>query len=622
MPDSSPANPADVPAGIGSAASAPPLPLPVAARSARRSGEGRDSVDLAPRQLSLTDFLDVETLQAVQDGFASITRLQTQILDAQGRPVTRPTDARVRSAADAATGLLLEEDETGRFVAPINVGAEQLGSIVVEAPRRASDAGIGRDELERLARSLRLDDAERRTLYDAAEPAFAANRGASVQFLFLIANAITRLCYQAWEGQTHVDELEALYRVSTALSAASDVQVVYDTATRSIAEVLDADAVVIRLLEDGDHGPQLSRRASFGLSDTYVGQKKLLINRSELYASVLAGEEVYIEDLASDERTYFPGLAHEEGLASMLALGLGDRGRPIGAIQVFTTERRRFPRESVRLARGVAQLVSAAISRTRLESDRAKNSVMVRQLQLAAGVQRRMLPQHDPVIAGIDVAARYVPSLQLSGDFYDFIRLGDDNWGFAIGDVAGKGIAASLLMASVRASLRAYAHDLYHLDDVIRRVNVALCRDTLDGEFVTLWYGVVDPATGRLTYCNAGHEPPILVRKGHVIPLDAGGMIVGVDREQAYDKGILQLEPGDLVLLYTDGLPDAMNAEGHRFGRKRMEAVVREIAADPGGSAKAGLDTLLHHLRAHTASLRGSDDTTLVLLRVAPPAAG
>ncbi len=247
---------------------------------------------------------------------------------------------------------------------------------------------------------------------------------------------------------------------------------------------------------------------------------------------------------------------------------------------------------------------------------------MVRQLQLAAGVQRRMLPQHDPVIAGIDVAARYVPSLQLSGDFYDFIRLGDDNWGFAIGDVAGKGIAASLLMASVRASLRAYAHDLYHLDDVIRRVNVALCRDTLDGEFVTLWYGVVDPATGRLTYCNAGHEPPILVRKGHVIPLDAGGMIVGVDREQCYDKGILQLEPGDLVLLYTDGLPDAMNAEGHRFGRKRMEAVVREIAADPGGSAKAGLDTLLHHLRAHTASLRGSDDTTLVLLRVAPPAAG
>ncbi len=121
VPDSSPANPADVPAGIGSAASAPPLPLPVAARSARRSGEGRDSVDLAPRQLSLTDFLDVETLQAVQDGFASITRLQTQILDAQGRPVTRPTDARVRSAADAATGLLLEEDETGRFVAPINV---------------------------------------------------------------------------------------------------------------------------------------------------------------------------------------------------------------------------------------------------------------------------------------------------------------------------------------------------------------------------------------------------------------------------------------------------------------------------------------------------------------------
>ncbi|BAM04893.1 SpoIIE family protein phosphatase [Phycisphaera mikurensis] len=627
-PDAAPTEPVPAAArqllGLGGAGGqVSPGPKPIATRSPRRSGEGSDSVDLPPRQLSLTDFLDLETLQAVQDGFVSITRLQAQILDAAGRPVTRPTDAKVRSAADAATGLLLEEDgggelaAGGRFVAPIAVGPERLGSIVIDAPRHASDAGIGHDELERLAASLGLGPEERQTLFEAAEPAFAANRGASVQFLFLIANAITRLCYQAWEGQTHVQELEALYRVSTALAAASDVQVVLDTAAKSIAEVLDADGVVIRLLQEGPDGPELVRRANHGLSASYINSGQLLVNKSELYSKVIRGEIIYIEDLPGDARTYYPELAREEGLASMLALGLADHDQPIGSIQVYTVETRRFSRDLVRLARAVSQLVSAAISKTRLEQDRNRNSAMVRQMQLAAGVQRRMLPQRLPELAGFDVAARYIPSFQLSGDFYDFVRLGDGNVGFAIGDVAGKGIAASLLMASVRASLRAYAHDLYHLDEVIRRVNLALCRDTLDGEFATLWYGVLDPTARRLTYCNAGHEPPILVRDGHIIPLDAGGMIVGVDRDQDYDKGVVDLQPRDLLLLYTDGLPDAMNAEQKRFGRVAMEAMLREIAnrEGPPRPAAEGLREIETHLRNHAGARRGSDDTTLVLLR-------
>lgn len=620
-----PATPKPLHLGDATKASAPG-PTPVSARSARRLGQGSDSVDLPARQLSLTDFLDVETLQAVQDGFASVTRLRTQILDAGGRPVTRPTDAAARTAADAATSLLLEEDGSGRFEAPIAVGGDQLGSIVVDAPGYTTVPSTNRADLERLAARLHLAPEEQSVLFEAAEPVLEANRGASVQFLFLIANAITRLCFQAWEGQTHVQELDALYRVSTALSGASDVQVVLDTAAKSIAEVLDADGVVIRLLTDGPDGQELTRRANFGLSDSYINRNQLLVNRSELYSKVIQGEVVYIEDLPSDPRTYYPDLARAEGLASMLALGLVDHGQPIGTIQVYTTELRRFNRESVRLARAVSQLVSAAISKTRLEADRGRNAVMVRQLQLAAGVQRRMLPQRLPNLSGLDIAARYIPSFQLSGDFYDFIRLGDGNWGFAIGDVAGKGIAASLLMASVRASLRAYAHDLYHLDEVIRRVNLALCRDTLDGEFATLWYGVVDPETRRLTYCNAGHEPPILVRGGHLIPLDAGGMIVGVDREQPYDKGVVDLLPGDVLLLYTDGLPDAMNASEERFGRKRMEQILLEIAARKGEPRPVvdDLNELVSHLRVHAGARRGSDDTTLVMMRVhaVPAAAG
>ena len=154
----------------------------------------------------------------------------------------------------------------------------------------------------------------------------------------------------------------------------------------------------------------------------------------------------------------------------MLALGVIHQGSPIGSMQVYSTTPRGFTKEEVKLARAVAQLVAAAIAKARLSEDQKRHETVTRQLSIAADVQRRMLPQKNPALPGIDIAARYVPSYQLSGDFYDFIKLGDGNVGFAIGDVAGKGIAASLLMASVRASLRAYAHDVYHLDEIIERL--------------------------------------------------------------------------------------------------------------------------------------------------------
>jgi sigma-B regulation protein RsbU (phosphoserine phosphatase) len=223
-----------------------------------------------------------------------------------------------------------------------------------------------------------------------------------------------------------------------------------------------------------------------------------------------------------------------------------------------------------------------------------------------------MLPADVPVRPPFDIAARYVPSFELGGDFYDFIEL-EGHVGVAVGDVVGKGVAASLFMASVRASLRAYADDVYDLDEVISRVNVALCRDTLDNEFATLYYGVLDPATNRLTYCNAGHEPPLLMRKGEFIPLDIGGMILGVDELQRYDKSLIDLQPGDLLVMYTDGLIDAFNDRGEKFGRERLRRAMRDAA---GKSARDALHHILWEMRRFVGLQRSNDDTTLVVVRV------
>ena len=608
-PAATPANPAVPPPD------APPSTEQVAGNAAAPS---------AP-PLSLTDFLDTASLQEIQDAFTSVTRLVTTIRDADGQPVAAPTDAKARAESDVAIDQLLAADATGeqKLVAPITVEGQELGSIEIEQQIDALDRVTDKDldTLRKLGASYGLTDQQIGTILDSAEDLFASKRGAAIQFLYLMANSIARLCYDAYHARRRVEELTALYQVSNLISGQRNLQQVLDTAARAIAQVMAVQGVVVRMIEDGPDGQFLQRRAAFGLSEEYVNAGRLLVNRSEMFTHVVHnGDVIEIEDLATDPRIYYPELAKQEGLSSMLCAGMTFRGKPIGTIQLFTAERRRFSHFERSLLRANAQLLAGAIENARLDGERRKNQQVIHQLHLAADVQRRLMPQRMPDMPPFDIAAKYVPSYDLGGDFYDFVYL-EDNLGIGIGDVVGKGVAASLLMASVRSALRAYAQDLYDLDEVISRVNAALFSDTRESEFATLWYGVLNPNTLRLTYCNAGHDPPLLVRGGKVHQLDTGGMIVGVDPEQHYDKGLWDLEPGDVILLYTDGLPDAMNKQGQRFGRPEVERILLDAIAQPDADAHRILGAVLGAMRKHTGLRRSTDDCSLVVVKVdGPPA--
>ena len=181
-----------------------------------------------------------------------------------------------------------------------------------------------------------------------------------------------------------------------------------------------------------------------------------------------------------------------------------------------------------------------AIETARLQEEALEKDRLEHQVQIAAEVQRRMLPAQPPQNPGFQIAALYVPCFELGGDFYDFIPLGDASVGITVADVVGKGLPASLMMATTRAALRAHVHDIYDLDEIMRRVNRALAYDLQSNEFVTLWYGTLNYQTKQLTYCNAGHEPPILLRPKpeggyEMTELAAGGMVLGVDKEQPYE---------------------------------------------------------------------------------------
>lgn len=588
--------------------------LPAAPASSEPLPANGPGDDASPwRKLVLTDFLDLRSLQEVQDSFAALTRLTTTIRDAQGRQITArseptaPSDAVLTSWPPAISPASFETDG---LAAPIVVEGHTLGSISLERQGPGGKSQAGRERFRAAALSMGVAEKDADALIAAAEEAYGPNRAGSVQLVYLMANSLARLCYQEYQLRRRVEQLSTLYELSKVLSGHRDLKQVLDTAARSAAEALGVRGAFIRMLDD--QGRELLPGAVYNLSQAYLDKGPILVEHSELFKQALAGQVVYIADMATDARIIYPEDARREGLVSFLCAAMVFRDEPIGVLQLYASQHREFSDDEISLLKAVAQILAAAIQHARLDAQRLEAERVQRQLLMAADVQKRMLPQQLPRLERYDLAARYVPSFELSGDFYDFIDL-QGNLGIAVADVAGKGVAASLLMASVRSSLRAFAQDVYDIDQIMVRVNTALSRDTLSNEFATLFYGVLDPRQGRLTFCNAGHEPPLLLRRGQFQLLEAGGMIVGIDANQRYDKGIVDLEAGDLLLIYTDGLSDALNFDQHRFGRQRIMKAMLDAADQSAGEA---LNHILWEMRRYVGLNRGNDDTTLVVVKV------
>jgi sigma-B regulation protein RsbU (phosphoserine phosphatase) len=200
----------------------------------------------------------------------------------------------------------------------------------------------------------------------------------------------------------------------------------------------------------------------------------------------------------------------------------------------------------------------------------------------------------------------------LGGDFLDFIELPYTNLGMVVADVSGKGVPASLTMAAVRAALRAQIDNVYFLNEAIRRINTMVCRDNKLGEFVTLFYGVLDCRNRRFTYCNAGHPPGLILRDKQVIELGSNNMVLGVSPDEKFTQSLIDLKSGDILMLYTDGLADAMNADHKVFGKQR----VMEVFSRGGATADEVAQNILAEINKHVGSARRTDDITMIVAKL------
>jgi sigma-B regulation protein RsbU (phosphoserine phosphatase) len=572
--------------------------------------------DQTSRQRQLTDLLNVSALQEIQDGYTSVTGLQAVIVDNDGVPITQPSDCpRMSERREALKQTLLRDLEgplRQRFDVPIAVDGKTLGSFVLTGDWLDEVCEQYHRTAEQIADRFAVDAEHRDEFLKAVENVGAARQHEAVRFVFILADAIAEVCRQNLEMRQRVEELSTLYRLSTLLAAQRDLQHVLETVASSAADVLNAKASSIRLIDP--NGKELLLKTGYNLSNEYLSKGAILLERSTIDRESLEGDGkvVYIEDMASDPRTLYPEDAKREGLASILSAGMVYRGKRVGVMRVYSEAPRKFTEFEHHLLHAIANLAAAAIEDVRLEAERVEANRVRRQVELAGDVQRRLMPSTPPEVWGFEAAGRWEPSFELGGDFFDFIPF-EHTLGVVLGDVVGKGVPASLLMATVRAAIRAHAEDTYDLDEIMSKVNTGLARDTRDNEFVTAFYGTFDNTTGRLTYCSAGHDPALLLRDGNFIELTEGGTVLGVDYDSQYDKGLVDLQVGDILFVYSDGVPDALNFNGDKFGRDRIrQALLYAADMDAAGI----VNHVLWEVRRFVGLNAASDDMTLVAVRV------
>lgn len=292
---------------------------------------------------------------------------------------------------------------------------------------------------------------------------------------------------------------------------------------------------------------------------------------------------------------------------------LGAGGRRIGVLTVESTVPNRFSDSDCAALRTFAGGAATAVERILFYEKAVEGRRLVSELEVAGKVLQDLLPRDRPDLAGLDVAAAYEPCAQVGGDYYDFIPLAEDRVGIAVADVSGKGVPAALLVAVLRASVFSLANSDLALRAILSRTNRLLYESVGETRYATLFYGVLDVPLRRLIYINAGHAPPVLVHAGGKVEfIHAGGLPVGLFPSPRYFEQDIQLDPGDLLALYTDGITESADATGDLYGRERLaRLLVRE--RDRGRSASAICDRILRVTRRFRPGAPDDDSTVLVI---------
>ncbi|MDD8025385.1 MAG: SpoIIE family protein phosphatase [Acidobacteriota bacterium] len=392
---------------------------------------------------------------------------------------------------------------------------------------------------------------------------------------------------------------------------------------RPLEEMLDHIMDLINVHVSMDRGvlmlfegepPRLQTKAVRVNSPT-LQSEKIQVSRGIAAMAIEGKLGVMITDAAADPRFMARESIMAAGIRSALCVPLWNNKAVIGVLYADRLSlARAFTEKDLRLLTLLANLAAVKIENVVLAEDAAKKDRMERELALAAKIQKDLLPKEPPACAELDIAGRNVPCLEVGGDYYDFIPIDDCRMGIAVADVSGKGVSASLLMASLRAALHSEMRPDHDLAALAAKLSAFVLKSSPINNFITFFWGELDRKTGRLCYINAGHPAPVICGPGPGCPqrlLEGTGLALGMLPGAVYEIGEEILAVGETWILYTDGITESRRADGEEYGPERLA----ELACAGEGGAADAIDRVFAALESFSGTKAGADDRTLVVIK-------
>ena len=408
-----------------------------------------------------------------------------------------------------------------------------------------------------------------------------------------------------------VDELSILNEVATTVSSASSLEAIVDLVVQKCVKHLRVEQAAVLMLGDKDDAAALHTMVRkvetdmqadpFRLSDQVVGW--IIKNQ----------EPLVINDVANDDRFRAPTQQTGALVRSLLCVPLRLKGRLLGVLSAFNKRGDEgFTESDQRLLTIIAAQSSQVIENARLGQEEKALQLMQQELKMAHDIQHKLLPTSPPSISGYQLAGRSLAARNVGGDYFDYFASGD-RYAICLGDVSGKGMPAALLMACTQATVRGQMLLESPVAQCIERSNKLLYEITESDKFVTLFFALLDPVTRRLTYTNAGHNPPILLSDTKALPLDVGGPVLSILPASPYQEADVELHSGDLLVIYSDGFSEAMNRRFEEFGEDRLLDLVTESR---DLSPAEVIERAFEVVQQHSGDAPQTDDMTMVALRV------
>ncbi len=379
-----------------------------------------------------------------------------------------------------------------------------------------------------------------------------------------------------------------------------------------LLEAVPAERAAILLVEPGDPQPVIKA------SKSRAGAPITRVSRSIARRAMDHRVSLLLPNLLEDSAFKSQDSILASGIRSALCAPLWftaevkERDAVIGLVYMDSMQRSHsFTEDDVNVVTALANIAAVQIENVRLLEENIEKRQLEDDMRKAAEIQRRLLPGAPPEIAGYDIAGSNHPCRTVGGDYYDYVSSGGRLY-LALGDVSGKGTGAALLMTVLRAAVRAAWTDFEPAEAVVR-INRTVCQNVPDGKYATFAMGRLEPATGELTYVNAGHNPPILAHAdGTVEELTEGGMVLGMFDSVSYAHGRVALRPGDTLVVFSDGVSETWNKAGEEFGEERLtQTILRShelSAAQLQARILADLDTF-------SGGAKATDDRTLIVLK-------